>query len=80
MACIRGDDHRVPCVARTIYVINACYAMARRCGAVQNVELPEGRFTPPTKCLEDSCRSRTFTANKATAKCEDWQKVGGCMP
>ncbi|KAI8465449.1 MAG: MCM2/3/5 family-domain-containing protein [Monoraphidium minutum] len=46
-----------------------------KCGAEQHAAFPDGRFAPPTRCAANGCRSRTFTPDRPTAKCIDWQKI-----
>lgn len=46
-----------------------------KCEGLQHARFPDGRFTPPTSCPEDGCRSRTFTPQHSTASCIDWQRI-----
>eukprot|EP00775_Hariotina_reticulata_P012205 gene12205-12342_t len=46
-----------------------------KCGTSFPTALPDGRFTPPTRCAAEGCRSRSFTADRSTARCIDWQKL-----
>lgn len=46
-----------------------------KCGAPHRVPFPDGRYTPPASCGEGGCRSRTFTPNRGTSVCVDWQRV-----
>ena len=46
-----------------------------KCGLVFTQGFPDGRFTLPSACPGQGCRSRTFAPNKASARCVDWQRV-----
>ena len=46
-----------------------------KCGALQRVAFPEGRFAPPASCPGEGCRSRSFAAQLGSARSVDWQKI-----
>ena len=35
-----------------------------KCGGRVTAAFPEGKFTPPTKCSEQGCRSKSFAPNR----------------
>jgi DNA replicative helicase MCM subunit Mcm2 (Cdc46/Mcm family) len=37
--------------------------------------MPDGRYTPPARCADRSCRSRTFVPDRDSARCIDFQKI-----
>lgn len=45
-----------------------------KCKRVISRQFKDGRFSPPTVC-GGSCRSKTFTPERSTAKCIDFQKI-----
>lgn len=46
-----------------------------KCGCSMKIELPDGRFTPPTRCGAEGCKGGAFTPDPASARCIDWQKL-----
>ncbi|GAX76612.1 hypothetical protein CEUSTIGMA_g4058.t1 [Chlamydomonas eustigma] len=49
--------------------------MCGKCGSKIISKFPDGKFTPPTRCSEKGCRSKTFGPNRASARCRDWRKI-----
>jgi len=45
-----------------------------KCKRIIPRQFKDGRFSPPTGC-GGSCRSKTFTPEKLTSKCIDFQKI-----
>lgn len=46
-----------------------------KCGDSFCRQFPDYKYTPPTSCPTDSCRSRTFLPRRDTAETVDWQKI-----
>eukprot|EP00878_Enallax_costatus_P022251 GHUV01023595.1.p1 GENE.GHUV01023595.1~~GHUV01023595.1.p1 ORF type:complete len:290 (+),score=85.03 GHUV01023595.1:210-1079(+) len=46
-----------------------------KCGNSVEASMPDGRFTPPTRCTAEGCKGRSFTPERSTARCIDWQKL-----
>ncbi|XP_032818836.1 DNA helicase MCM8 isoform X1 [Petromyzon marinus] len=74
LVAIRGTVVRVgnikPLCTRLAFSCNAC-------GTEQVLRLPYGKFTLPTKCADEDCRSRTFMPNRRSQLTEtvDWQNI-----
>ena len=47
----------------------------KRCGCATTACFPDGKYTPPQRCFGDSCRSKAFSPECATAMSVDWQKL-----
>ncbi|XP_015272970.1 PREDICTED: DNA helicase MCM8, partial [Gekko japonicus] len=47
------------------------------CGNIQSVSLPDGKYTPPTKCPLPECHGRSFTAERSSPYTitVDWQSI-----
>eukprot|EP00798_Chlamydomonas_sp_ICE-L_P022085 gene22085-29149_t len=72
LATLRGTVIRMSAVRPLIQrLVFAC----GKCGEKTSVTFLDGKFAPPTKCPGESCRSRTFTPDRSSAECVDWQKV-----
>ena len=46
-----------------------------KCGALITRIFPDGKFSPPPSCSFQSCKGRTFTPVRSTAKLVDFQKI-----
>jgi DNA replicative helicase MCM subunit Mcm2 (Cdc46/Mcm family) len=46
-----------------------------KCGGRQEINMPEGRFCPPTKCETPQCRGKLFVPERSSAVTVDWQKI-----
>ncbi|XP_078724376.1 DNA helicase MCM8 isoform X2 [Lampetra fluviatilis] len=74
LVAIRGTVVRVgnikPLCTRLAFSCNVC-------GTEQALPLPYGKFTLPTKCADEDCRSRTFMPNRRSQLTEtvDWQNI-----
>ncbi|WIA40343.1 hypothetical protein OEZ86_013710 [Tetradesmus obliquus] len=72
LATLRGTvtrmSHVRPLIVEMTFTCN-------KCGSSVSAAMPDGRFTPPTRCSGDSCRSRAFTPDRCSARCIDWQKL-----
>lgn len=65
LATIRGTVVRMSHIRPLIVEMDfSC----QKCFAAQHAVFPDGRFTPPTRCVGDGCRGRTFVPDRATAK------------
>ncbi|XP_006626063.1 DNA helicase MCM8 [Lepisosteus oculatus] len=67
-------------VVRVSNIKPLCTKMAftcNTCGYIQSLELPDGKFTVPTKCPGPDCRSRSFTPNRSSplTLTVDWQTI-----
>ncbi|XP_022097957.1 DNA helicase MCM8-like [Acanthaster planci] len=67
-------------VVRVSNIKPFCTKMAfqcNTCGDIQIVNLPEGRYTLPTKCLAPDCRGRSFAPKQSSPLTEtvDWQMI-----
>ncbi|XP_033631713.1 DNA helicase MCM8-like [Asterias rubens] len=67
-------------VVRVSNIKPYCTKMAfqcNTCGDIQIVNLPEGRYILPTKCLAPQCRGRSFLPKQGSALTEtvDWQMI-----
>ncbi|MBN3315226.1 MCM8 helicase, partial [Atractosteus spatula] len=67
-------------VVRVSNIKPLCTKMAftcNTCGHIQSLELPDGKFTVPTKCPQTDCRSRSFTPNRSSplTLTVDWQTI-----
>ena len=71
-ASIRGNVVRVSGVRPL--VLRMAFTCAK-CSGETTAWFAEGKFEPPTKCADDTCRGRTFTPRYGSAKTVDWQKV-----
>ncbi|XP_048356188.1 DNA helicase MCM8 isoform X2 [Sphaerodactylus townsendi] len=51
--------------------------MCSACGNVQSVPLPDGKYTPPTKCPLPECHGRSFTPERSSPYTitVDWQSI-----
>ncbi|KAL4623943.1 DNA helicase MCM8 [Arapaima gigas] len=71
---IRGTVVRVsnikPLCVKMAFVCNGC-------GDTQSLHLPDGKFITPTKCLQQHCRSRSFTPSRSSplTLTVDWQTI-----
>ncbi|XP_077169283.1 DNA helicase MCM8 isoform X1 [Paroedura picta] len=67
-------------VVRVSNIKPFCTKMAFRCstcGNIQSVSLPDGKYTPPTKCPLRECHGRSFTAERSSPYTitVDWQSI-----
>ncbi|XP_038074651.1 DNA helicase MCM8-like [Patiria miniata] len=67
-------------VVRVSNIKPFCTKMAfqcNMCGDIQIVNLPEGKYTLPTKCLAPGCRGRSFAPKQSSPLTEtvDWQMI-----
>ncbi|XP_068668987.1 probable DNA helicase MCM8 isoform X1 [Aristolochia californica] len=46
-----------------------------KCGAVLTRAFPDGKYSPPTLCIFQSCRGKTFAPVRSTARSIDFQKI-----
>jgi DNA helicase MCM8 len=48
-----------------------------RCKDMQTLALPDGKFFPPTSCLGDGCKSRSFSPIRSGDSTEtiDYQRI-----
>ena len=46
-----------------------------KCGMTMSCKFPDGKYTPPSSCGTDGCKSRQFSPMRSTAQCVDWQKI-----
>jgi DNA helicase MCM8 len=46
-----------------------------KCGEIFLCNFPDYKFSPPTTCPTDRCRSRAFVPRRETAETVDWQKI-----
>ncbi|KAL8173025.1 UNVERIFIED_CONTAM: DNA replication licensing factor mcm8 [Gekko kuhli] len=71
---VRGTVVRVsnikPFCTKMAFICSAC-------GNVQSVSLPDGKYTPPTKCPLPECHGRSFTAERSSPYTitVDWQSI-----
>lgn len=73
LASVRGTVVRMGHIRPLITQLQFSCA---KCGAKATCAFPDGRYAPPSKCPGgEGCRSRTFTPDRSTAVCVDWQKV-----
>ncbi|CAD7699627.1 unnamed protein product [Ostreobium quekettii] len=49
--------------------------ICRKCRNVTNVDFPDGRYTLPSRCEGEGCRSQTFSPIHSSAISVDWQKI-----
>ncbi|KAF6258257.1 MCM2/3/5 family-domain-containing protein [Scenedesmus sp. NREL 46B-D3] len=72
LATLRGTvtrmSHVRPLIVEMTFTCN-------KCGSSISAAMPDGRFTPPTRCSGDGCRGRAFTPDRTSARCIDWQKL-----
>ncbi|XP_054834584.1 DNA helicase MCM8 [Eublepharis macularius] len=67
-------------VVRVSNIKPLCTKMAficSACGNIQSVSLPDGKYTPPTKCPLPECHGRSFTADRSSPYTitVDWQSI-----
>lgn len=72
LATLRGTVTRMSHVRPLIVQLSFTCA---RCGAAATVSMPDGRYAPPARCSDRSCRSRTFAPDRSSAACIDYQKL-----
>uniref|UniRef100_A0A8B9J970 DNA helicase MCM8 n=1 Tax=Astyanax mexicanus TaxID=7994 RepID=A0A8B9J970_ASTMX len=71
---IRGTVVRVsnikPLCSKMAFICNSC-------GDTQSLDLPDGKYTTPSKCLQKECRGRIFTPNRSSplTLTVDWQTI-----
>ncbi|KAJ7562309.1 hypothetical protein O6H91_03G063600 [Diphasiastrum complanatum] len=46
-----------------------------KCGSTISRRFPDGRYSPPTNCSLDGCRSKSFIPNRTKVKSIDFQKL-----
>lgn len=56
-------------------LVKSMHFVCGRCGCSKEVCFPGGRYTLPTSCGVDGCRSRTLAPNRSMVVCEDWQRI-----
>ncbi|XP_051130442.1 probable DNA helicase MCM8 isoform X2 [Andrographis paniculata] len=55
-------------------VIEMSFSCAK-CGKTITQDFPDGKFSPPTKCEMQACKSRNFNPLRSTAQQIDFQKI-----
>ncbi|XP_049456954.1 DNA helicase MCM8 [Epinephelus fuscoguttatus] len=74
LVCVRGT------VVRVSNIRPLCTRMAFRCQGcshTQSLPLQHGKYATPTKCIQPSCRSRSFTPSRSShlTHTVDWQII-----
>ncbi|XP_049927246.1 DNA helicase MCM8 [Epinephelus moara] len=74
LVCVRGT------VVRVSNIRPLCTRMAFRCQGcshTQSLPLQHGKYATPTKCIQPSCRSRSFTPSRSSPLTHtvDWQII-----
>ncbi|KAL7136597.1 hypothetical protein ABFS83_10G040500 [Erythranthe nasuta] len=72
LVSVRGNVTKVSTVRPL--VIQMSFSCAK-CGTNITRDFPDGKFSPPTKCEMQACKSRNFTPIRSTARPIDFQKI-----
>ncbi|XP_057778999.1 probable DNA helicase MCM8 [Salvia miltiorrhiza] len=72
LVSVRGTVVKVSTVRPL--VIQMCFSCAK-CGTTMTCDFPDGKFSPPTKCEMQACKSRNFNPVRSTALPIDFQKI-----
>ncbi|KAF9595458.1 hypothetical protein IFM89_000376 [Coptis chinensis] len=72
LVCVRGTVVKVSTVKPL--VIHMDFSCAK-CGSLISRVFPDGKFSPPTTCIIQGCKSRTFCPIRNSARPIDFQKI-----
>ncbi|KAI3474018.1 hypothetical protein Pfo_028806 [Paulownia fortunei] len=72
LVSVRGTVIKVSTVRPL--VIQMSFSCAK-CGTTITCDFPDGKFSPPTKCEMQACKSRNFNPIRSTARPIDFQKI-----
>ncbi|XP_078446733.1 minichromosome maintenance 8 [Wolffia australiana] len=72
LVSVRGNVVKVSCVRPLVEQMDFECA---KCGAQNTRNFPDGKFSPPSNCSFQSCKSRTFIPIRSSAKLLDFQKI-----
>ncbi|KAK4481048.1 hypothetical protein RD792_011917 [Penstemon davidsonii] len=72
LVSVRGTVVKVSTVRPL--VIQMSFSCAK-CGTTITCDFPDGKFSPPTKCEMQACKSRNFNPIRSTARPIDFQKI-----
>ncbi|KAK4396318.1 putative DNA helicase MCM8 [Sesamum angolense] len=77
LVSVRGTVIKVSTVRPL--VIQMSFSCAK-CGTTITCDFPDGKFSPPTKCEMQACKSRNFNPIRSTARPIDFQKIRMTKP
>lgn len=69
---VKGTVVRVSTIRQQLV---SMYFECGRCGETQFVAFSDYKYSVPTSCPTDRCRSRSFIPQKSTAESVDWQRI-----
>lgn len=72
LVSVRGNVVKVSCVRPMVDQMDFSCA---KCGALIRRIFPDGKYSPPLSCTFYSCKGRTFTPVRSTARLIDFQKI-----
>ncbi|PIN18479.1 DNA replication licensing factor, MCM6 component [Handroanthus impetiginosus] len=72
LASVRGTVIKVSTVRPLVMQMNFSCA---KCGTTITCDFPDGKFSPPTRCEMQACKSRNFNPIRSTARPIDFQKI-----
>ncbi|KAL6507944.1 DNA replication licensing factor mcm8 [Orobanche gracilis] len=72
LVSVRGTVTKVSTVRPLVMQMSFSCA---KCGTTITCDFPDGKFTPPTKCEMQACKSRNFNPIRSTARPIDFQKI-----
>ncbi|CAA6656870.1 unnamed protein product [Spirodela intermedia] len=72
LVSVRGNVVKASCVRPLVDQMDFSCA---KCGALIRRLFPDGKYSPPLSCSFYSCKGRTFTPVRSTARLIDFQKI-----
>ena len=54
---------------------HAVVCISESSARLQECPFADGKYEPPTHCDQSGCRSKSFVADRSTARTVDWQKL-----
>ncbi|KAL8527636.1 hypothetical protein ACS0TY_005476 [Phlomoides rotata] len=72
LVSVRGTVVKVSTVRPLVMQLSFSCA---KCGTTITCDFPDGKFSPPTKCEMQACKSRIFNPIRSTAQLIDFQKI-----